>query len=80
MYTYDPKGKCRYGFLRKDDLDRDRVVWINTPTHFVFHYLNSWEEVNKEGEQLIIIYGISWSKVDVTFECAEHPFLGTSFG
>jgi len=45
------------------------------PNHFVFHYVNSWEEKNSQGEDIVILWGCSVENISLNFN-EEHPFYG----
>ena len=56
-FHFNEKAPARYGFMPRNSKNPSDVIWIDTPTHQVYHYANAWEEKNEKGETLVITYG-----------------------
>lgn len=74
MAGYNPKGACRYGFMKKYSQHNDQVQWFDLPAHYAFHFGNAWEEKNDQGEDIIKLYSSQTAQVDAEFK-SEHPFF-----
>jgi len=48
-------------------------MWFEFPSHYVFHYVNSWEEQNDAGQTIITLWGAALDDVNLDFY-DEHPF------
>lgn len=44
------------------------------PNHYVFHYVNCWEDVNEKNQKIIVLYGCCQFDVNIALE-KEHPFF-----
>lgn len=77
FYQMNKKMPARYGILRRGNTNADRdTKWFELPCHFVFHYANAWEDTNKEGEEIVVLYGSRANDEIDFFWDKEHPFLG----
>mmetsp|Transcript_12485 Transcript_12485/g.20991 ORF Transcript_12485/g.20991 Transcript_12485/m.20991 type:complete len:141 (+) Transcript_12485:889-1311(+) len=76
IYKFEPTHPCRYGFLKRGCTDPEQVKWFSLPSHYVFHYVNAWEETNEKGEETVVTYGPVWNDIDIDFN-QEHPFMRT---
>ena len=47
---------ARYGILPRHAKSEKEIIWFTTPSHYVFHFVNSWEEINDQGYLKIFIY------------------------
>ena len=54
--------------------DVNEIKWFELPNHMCIHYCNSWEEKNKEGHDVITIFGCAMDEIDLDIN-KEHPFL-----
>lgn len=54
--SYNPKGACRYGFMKKYCQNNEQVKWFDLPAHYAFHFGNAWEEKNDKGDDIIKVY------------------------
>ena len=74
VFVFNPKSTSRYGVMHRHNEDPSKIMWFDLPAHCVFHFVNSWEEVNQKGETEIILFGCALDNVDLNFE-VEHPFM-----
>ena len=72
--SFNHKGKCRYGFVKKYSHNDKDIKWFDLPPHYAFHFGNAWEERNEKGDEIIKIYNCPSKTVDVEFK-VEHPFF-----
>ena len=63
-----------YGVMKRNCLNPDQVQWFELPNHYVFHFVNAWESNNEKGEEIIKMYGMTQTRINIDFE-DEHPFL-----
>ena len=75
IFKYNQNVPSRYGIMKKLNQQPDQIQWFEMPNHFVFHYVNSWEEKNDEGQDIVILWGCSVENVSLNFN-EEHPFYG----
>lgn len=69
---------ARYGFLKRFSSNPDETKWFELPSHYVFHFGNSYEDKNDKGEDIIILWGCRFDNLDIEF-AIEHPFLGKNW-
>ena len=67
VFSANTKGVARYGFTRRDSDNSDDVIWINTPVHFCFHYINAYQEGNK-----VILHGCVYDEMNFDM-VTEYP-------
>jgi carotenoid cleavage dioxygenase-like enzyme len=74
IFKFDDTVPARYGIMKKFCQNVDQVQWFELPSHYVFHYVNAWEETNEKGEMIIKLFGCIQTKLSINFE-EEHPFM-----
>jgi 9-cis-epoxycarotenoid dioxygenase len=57
IFHFDEKKPARYGIMKRHCLNPDQVQWFELPNHYVFHFVNAWEDVNENGDQIIRLFG-----------------------
>jgi carotenoid cleavage dioxygenase-like enzyme len=60
--------------MKKDCKSESQVHWFTLPCHYVFHYVNAWEEQNDKGQTVIKLVGCPQVYVDLALT-KEHPFF-----
>ena len=75
IFKYDTEKPSRYGIMKKLNQAPDQIQWFEMPNHFVFHYVNSWEDQNENGETVVTLWGCTVLNVSLNFN-EEHPFWG----
>ena len=78
IYKFQAESVTRYGFLSRETFNSDETIWIETEPHFVFHYVNCWDEVNNEGEELVVAFAPLNPNYDFEFK-GEIPFNRKNF-
>mmetsp|Transcript_12484 Transcript_12484/g.20986 ORF Transcript_12484/g.20986 Transcript_12484/m.20986 type:complete len:156 (+) Transcript_12484:1024-1491(+) len=76
IWQYYKEEPCRYGIIDRYSEDPSQVRWFTLPSHYVFHYINAWEETNAKGEKTVVTIGPAWYNLDFDFN-SEHPEPGT---
>ena len=64
--------------MRRDCNDETKIQWFEFESHYVFHYVNAWEERNEKGEEIIKFYGGVFKNFEPdmkSYPFGEHPFL-----
>ena len=74
-FRYNQEVPSYIGIMKKLNQNPDQVQWFELPNHYTFHYVNSWEEKNKDGNDNIILWGCTGTEVKIELE-TEHPFVG----
>jgi len=46
VFKYNPNVPARYGVMKKENTNPNAVQWFDLPNHYVFHFVNAWEETN----------------------------------
>lgn len=76
IFHYDSEKPARYGIMKRHCHNPAQVQWFELPNHYVFHFVNAWEETNEKGEQIIKLFGCTQTTINIDFgEDNEHPFL-----
>jgi 9-cis-epoxycarotenoid dioxygenase len=57
IFHFDEKKPARYGIMKRHCQNPSAVQWFELPNHYVFHFVNAWEETNEKGEQIIKLFG-----------------------
>lgn len=52
---HDPNKVSRFGILSKNAADESRIKWIDVPDCFCFHMWNAYEEINENGDKIIVV-------------------------
>ncbi|CAI9776074.1 unnamed protein product [Fraxinus pennsylvanica] len=52
---HDPNKVSRFGILSKNAVDESRIKWIDVPDCFCFHMWNAYEEINENGDKIIVV-------------------------
>ena len=50
IFHYDDQKPARYGIMKRHCQNADQVQWFELPNHYVFHFVNAWEDVNENGD------------------------------
>lgn len=74
ILQFDTTKPSRYGIMKRNCLNPAQVQWFELPNHYVFHFVNAWEETNDKGEAIIKMFGMTQISINLDFE-EEHPFL-----
>ena len=75
MIKFEGSNICRYGILRRDSNNADEIRWFTIPTHYCFHYLNSYEDQSKNGDPIIVLSGLVYPWVSMEWDAIkEHLF------
>jgi len=80
LFHYNSKGLTRYGILHRFEADATNIIWFNCPSHFCFHYGNSWDETNDKGEIIVVLHAVIFEDFDMDFGNYEHSILTTDKG
>ena len=67
VFQFDEQAPSRYGVMKKGQTD---VKWFSLPNHYIFHYVNAWEE-----GPVIKMFAVVHESVRIGFNTGEHPFL-----
>lgn len=46
VFYLDHSLKARYGVFPRYASSEKEIKWFDLPAHYVFHYMNAWEEIN----------------------------------
>lgn len=46
--------------MDRSNTDPDAVKWFDLPPHYVLHIANSWNDKNKQGEEVVKMFGIAY--------------------
>jgi 9-cis-epoxycarotenoid dioxygenase len=57
IFKYNGNVPARYGIMKKLNQNVDQIQWFELPSHYVFHFVNAWEETNEKGETIIKLFG-----------------------
>ena len=74
IFHFNEEMPARYGIMKRHCQNSEQVQWFELPNHYVFHFVNAWEDVNEKGETIIKLFGCTQTKINIDFE-EEHPFL-----
>lgn len=74
VFRWDNNQPSRYGIMKKMCNQNSQIQWFELPNHWVFHYVNAWEQNNSDGQLLINMYACAHFKADIAFD-GEHPFF-----
>ena len=75
LFKLDHFSPARYGVMKKYEQDVQKIKWFNFPSHYCFHYINSWEEKNDNGDTIVKIFGC----VSTPKECDRFDEFGDKF-
>lgn len=75
IFRFDKTKPSRYGIMKRLNQDPSKIQWFEFPAHYVFHYVNSWEEKNDQGQDIVTVWGCAQHEVNIDFH-EEHPFHG----
>ncbi|KAL2463456.1 9-cis-epoxycarotenoid dioxygenase NCED6 [Forsythia ovata] len=53
--VHDPNKVSRFGILSKNAVDESRIQWIDVPNCFCFHMWNAYEEINENGDKIVVV-------------------------
>lgn len=73
IFSFDKKCPAKYGIMKRLNQDVNQIMWFEFPSHYVFHYVNAWEEKNEAGQTIITLWGAALDDVNLDFY-DEHPF------
>jgi len=80
LFHYNAKAKTRYGVLGRSEPDSTNIIWFDCPSHYCFHYGNSWDELNDKGETIVVLFAVIYEDFDMDFGNYEHYVLATDKG
>ena len=52
---------ARYGFLRRDAVNQDDIIWVTVPAHFVLHFVNAYQE----DENTVVVFGCCFDDLNL---------------
>lgn len=64
-FTYNKQGGARYGIFPRDSKDGKDIKWFDVDPHYVFHFGNTWNAVNADGDDIVIVYAIAHEEIDL---------------
>ncbi|KAL8100013.1 9-cis-epoxycarotenoid dioxygenase NCED6, chloroplastic [Apium graveolens] len=64
---HDPNKVSRFGVMSKNIVDESDINWIDVPDCFCFHLWNAWEEIDEDGDKIIVIIGSCMNPPDSIF-------------
>lgn len=68
VFHYDNTKPCRYGIMIRYKTNAKDIKWFDVPAHYVFHYVNSWEEYDENKDLNIIMFAVVWESLNVDFQ------------
>lgn len=74
MLHFNKEGICRYGIMDRHSPDVETIKWFDLPPHYVSHIANSWNETNYKGEEIVKMFGIAYSDVNMDMQSQEKLF------
>jgi len=72
VFQYNKDSVTRYGILKRSDDDATNIQWFNCESHFTFHFGNSWDEVNSDGQTEVYLYAVQFTDFDMENLQEEH--------
>ena len=54
--------------MNRKNTDPYAVQWFDLPAHYVTHFVNSWEETNKEGDLIVKLFGIAYFEMNIDMQ------------
>lgn len=72
LFHFDNAKPCRYGIMSKDAASPTEIKWFDVESHFVFHYGNSWDSQNEQGETVVTFFAIVWPYINLSWMHKEH--------
>lgn len=70
IFHFDKDLPARYGVFRRDAENSDGMKWFDVEGHYVFHFGNSWDSTNEQGQDIVTFFGVVWPHVDMGMQ--EH--------
>jgi len=77
MFKFQENRPCRYGIMTKYNTDVNKIKWFDVPSHYVFHYVNAWEDQNEANETVVTMFAIVWDKIRIELQESEHFWSST---
>lgn len=74
IYHFNKDSTARYGIFRRDSKDGKDVKWFEVEPHHAFHFGGAWDSTNEKGEDIVTVYGVTWSDIMIGFQYEEHSF------
>lgn len=65
IFDYNKKGKSSYGIIPRGDKDSSRIKWFDVDTHSVFHFINSWDDKNEHGHDIVTVVAVVHSEINI---------------
>ena len=59
LFHFNKQGRCRYGVVPRNAIDASETIWVDTESHYVFHYGNSWD-YHENGTDFVVFYAVVW--------------------
>lgn len=70
LFHLNKQGRCRYGVFPRTAKDSSEIIWVETESHYVFHFANSWD-YNENGTDFVVFYAVVWPDLDLSWEQKE---------
>ncbi|KAM1052703.1 hypothetical protein ACFX2J_000287 [Malus domestica] len=67
---YDKSKMSRFRILKKNDVNADDIIWVDSPDTFYFHLWNAWEE--PESAEVVVIGSCRMPPDSIFNECDEN--------
>lgn len=65
---------ARYGFLRRDAVNQDDIIWVTVPAHFVLHFVNAYQE----DENTVVVFGCCFDDLNLDIVQEYPEFAGSN--
>ena len=68
MINLNKKAKCRYGIIPRYSNDSSNIKWFDIDDAcYTFHFGNAWETTNEQGHEIVTVYSVTMTDVDLDF-------------
>jgi carotenoid cleavage dioxygenase-like enzyme len=72
VFHFNPESVTRFGFFPRETNKPDSIVWVPCDPVFIFHFANAWDFKNKDGDDMVVFFAVTWASIDIGFEKEEH--------